>query len=361
MPSPGHSSPNRLRAIFLPGRSALFSAFAICLAAPAQALPLGTLPAQTLPPVVALDYLPLPVLAQPLIVSVDDPANHVVSPPSPFDGVARLTVGTAAGTFGCSGTLLSGGRHLLTAAHCLDGNGDGSADVSSFSATFNLASGPLTLGGASYALAPGWTGDFGDGADLGIVTLAATAPLAGYGIHSDTSSIGFVADIAGYGYRGFGATGYVSYTFGTLRAGENRMDLYWNLPGLPFAYDFDDGSAARDTIGNLAPGYDDLGQGLGEVLIAPGDSGGPSFLNGKIVGVHSFGASFDEPFDLDGLLNGTFGELGGDTRVAAYAGWVNSFLTPVPEPETYALFAAGLLLLAWRARRAGGEASRPLA
>jgi len=310
---------------------------------------LSQLPQLVPPPI---EGLRMPDLLQPLIVSVDSPANHVVTRPSAFDGVAKLNITTAVGGVGCSGTLLADNLHILTAAHCLDGNDDGLADVTSLTATFYLSGGPVVRSGAGYTLAPGWNGDFIHGADLGIITLASAAPVSGYGIYTDVNSIGFVATLAGYGRQGTGNTGYQSGTFGTLRTGSNRMDTVWgDITGTPFAFDFDDGTTARDTIGNLTSLPPDLGLGTAEALIAPGDSGGPSFLDGLIVGVHSFVGTFGAPYDLDSGLNGTFGELGGDTRVAAYSGWINGMLSPVPEPQLPVLFAAGLALLYWRTRR----------
>ncbi|MFQ5496150.1 MAG: hypothetical protein ACE5EX_12310, partial [Phycisphaerae bacterium] len=53
----------------------------------------------------------------PWIVSVDSPDNHLVAPPSPLDGVASLIVFTPGGIGLGSGSLLTTGRHILTAAH----------------------------------------------------------------------------------------------------------------------------------------------------------------------------------------------------------------------------------------------------
>jgi hypothetical protein len=51
-------------------------------------------------------------------------------------------------------------------------------------------------------------------------------------------------------------------------------------------YDFDNGNAANDGFGVLY-GIHDLGVGDGEVNSAPGDSGSPTFIDGKIVGINS--------------------------------------------------------------------------
>jgi secreted trypsin-like serine protease len=84
-------------------------------------------------------------------------------------------------------------------------------------------------------------------------------------------------------------------------------------------------------------GYRDL-----EIGIAPGDSGGPGFIDGKIAGVHSFGftyfcGGFTNAPDATCGLDSSFGEMSGDARVSSYAGWIddqvaNGVDTPIPEP-----------------------------
>lgn len=50
------------------------------------------------------------------------------------------------------------------------------------------------------------------------------------------------------------------------------------------------------------------------------------------------------------VVNGTFtGGVGSTSPVGSYSGTVN--VTAVPEPQSYAMFAAGILLLAWFSRR----------
>jgi hypothetical protein len=92
------------------------------------------------------------------------------------------------------------------------------------------------------------------------------------------------------------------------------------------------------------------------VLIAPGDSGGPSFLGAQLIGVHSFGGTFGAPFDINNLHDASFGELGGDVRIALHADWIDS-ITAVPEPRSYALTLLGLAAVVLCARRARAQRS----
>jgi hypothetical protein len=302
----------------------------------------------------AANLILLPADARALITTPLDPANYVVSPPSIFNGVARLIVNMPSGTYSCSGTLLGGGQYLVTAAHCLTDDGP-MPSVTALTATFNTAGGPQTFVGADYHVAPGWTGDFQDGSDIALVRLATPAAgIAGYDIWRGADPFGAVVDVAGLGRGGFGATGHdaAAYPSGTLRAGVNDLDpRVWDMTGLPYAWDFDNGSPDNDAL-CLVAGACGLGQGDGEVMIAPGDSGGPTFYLGHLLGVHSFGASFGSGSgDIDGLLNASFGELAGDTRTGAYLSWIDSIAyAEAPEPASLLLMCSGLAALLCRAR-----------
>ncbi len=144
--------------------------------------------------------------------------------------------------------------------------------------------------------------------------------------------------------------------------GQNQWDMtaqtFWSgaASSSIMMYDFDNGLAANDAF-DAYFGVAGLGLGDMEVLAGRGDSGGPTFIDGKIAGITSFGITFT---DLEGGLcvpgnpdlvcglNNTFGEFGGDTRVSAYAGWIAA---SVPEPSEYALMILGLAVLGVALRR----------
>ena len=84
---------------------------------------------------------------------------------------------------------------------------------------------------------------------------------------------------------------------------------------------------------------DDLGLGNDEVMSAPGDSGGPSFINGQVAGITSYGLRLSRrtgrpprTSDVDNQLNSSYGEFGIDTRVSFFSGWIDANLTAVPPP-----------------------------
>jgi hypothetical protein len=99
--------------------------------------------------------------------------------------------------------------------------------------------------------------------------------------------------------------------------------------------------------------------GTRQGFLAPGDSGGPSliFADGQYwsIGLHSYISCISlssgciSPPDFDGSLNpnSTWGEIAGDTRLNAHVDFIN---VSVPEPSTWLLTGASLLLLFRRTR-----------
>ncbi len=271
-----------------------------------------------------------------------------------YSGVAKLAFG---GT-GCSGALMSDGMHLLTAAHCVAPNGvfSFSSGTAQFAITpgANVYTGSLSsVAIASVLVHPGWTGNFITGGnDLAIVTLASAAPAgaARYDLYSGTGDVGAVALKSGWGLTGTGLTG----STGALewRVGQNRWDTTLDLIEINgsnkvLVYDYDDGTALHDLMFRF--GFTNLGLGSLEIMAAPGDSGGPSFIGGQIAGIASFRYSYGTGFgDINSVADSTFGEMGGDTRVASFNNWI---LSSVPEPASGWLYLAGLLTLGFVARR----------
>lgn len=86
--------------------------------------------------------------------------------------------------------------------------------------------------------------------------------------------------------------------------------------------DFDDGTSTFDTLGTLGIrthlGVSSIAE---ESTSAGGDSGGPLFIDGKIAGITSHGASL-----LPDFINRSFGELAMDTRVSFHAPWIDAII-----------------------------------
>lgn len=318
--------------------------------------------------------------AQAIVVS-GDPNDYIVSPGNGFDGVVSLSLQTDLGRFDCSGSLLPSGQHILTAAHCLTDN-FGLNITNGATAFFDLPTGKFGIKTANIFIHPDWDGfaDFDSfGGDLAILELASAAPEAAqrYDIYRNTDEIGQVSTKVGYGLSGQGNQGFnpSNFPFGVKRSGQNVYEFLGEnldpgvLPSAILLYDFDSGLPENDAFGFV--GIPDLGLGLPEVNSAPGDSGGPTFINGLIAGITSYGQCFFNPInfecfsppDVDNIGNFSFGEFSGDTRVSTYASYIDDVLagkvTPtskVPEPNTmFALFTFAALAVSSRFKRKAKE------
>lgn len=273
-----------------------------------------------------------------------------------LEGMAKLSISRSDGSFGCSGSLLAGGSAVLTAAHCVSGN-TGTATASSISMSWQ--GGAVTASAASYVVAPGWSGSLSAGNDLAVVLLSApVTAVQGYHL-ADGPAQGASIVLAGYGLSGNGTQGASAGSFGTLRHGFNQYDApqaFYNAVGFQPSriafFDFDNGQASANVFGS--GGFVEF-----ESMIAPGDSGGASFVfdgassSWRLAGVHSFGACIQ----LNCSVDSRFGTLAGDVLVTSQAAWIGQFISAVPEPQVWGLLLAGLGLVAWRAQ--GGQHDPP--
>ena len=296
----------------------------------------------------------------PAVVFAGPPDDYLTPFGMGLDGVTSLEVVKSAASVGCTGALLSTGRHVLTAAHCV-ADSSGSPDVFGLTALFETPDIIDQIDYAGVAVFPGYHGDPFDGNDLAIVTLSRPAPAASdrYSIYRGSDETGQVGEIVGYGATGQGRQDD-GLPAGQRRAGFNRIEedgSEFDFAGGDslLVYDFDNGRPQNDGFGLLF-GRHDLGEGLAEALPAHGDSGGPTFLNGAIAGLHSFSFRAGSS-DIDGILNQSFGEFTADVRVSRYAAWIDSAIA-IPEPSALALSMVGLLILAagkLRTRRTRGR------
>ncbi len=298
----------------------------------------------------------------------------------------------------CSASLMAGGTALLTAAHCVtDTSGAIIANTGFayfypgpndpfYDLDFGVDPGIVRVPIGTVHVAPGYTGNVIDHNDLAIIFLAGAAPgfATQYLLDALADPTGVVFNVAGLGDRGLsGATG-AAVSFGRLREGDNMFEYALGNPifgggwaallGEPLGQisdswvsDFDRvGFAANDTSclvtgGLLGTGatFCDTGLGPREVGVAPGDSGGPQFVGGKIVSVSSYGLSFGPAYgDFGGGLNSGWGEFSGYAPVFRNRAWIEGLVPGafgpggvVPEPATWAMLIAGFGLVGAAARR----------
>lgn len=320
----------------------------------------------------------LPLLTQEpgrTIVAVDEDALlRQISLPGEFSGVVSLEgslTGDAPTPF-CTGSLLTGGQYILTAAHCL--TDENTTTIVSgllnqpFAATFDLASGFTQVLISDLFVFPGWQGSVLNGGDIALLRLLEPAPAEAeqYDIYRNTDELGQSFLKVGYGDIGTGTTGDILPNGLFAFFGQNQfeateadfVDLLFNPPTTvsplsQLLYDFDSGFPIDNLFGSL-------GLGSLEVNTGFGDSGGPAFIGNRIAGLTSYGIGgfgLTFPSDIDTETNSTFGELSGDTRVSTYASFVDAVLAgriapsgqntaAIPEPSTLAgmaLFGAWLL------------------
>jgi hypothetical protein len=328
--------------------------------------------------------------------------NPIYLPDRPGkNGVAFLE--TNAGF--CSASLMRGGKALITAAHCVaNESGEiianagfayfypGPADPF-YDLDFGIVPGIERVSIGAVHVAPGYTGDVIDHNDVAIIFLDGAAPdfaieYALMGL-ADPTSVNF--NVAGFGNRGTsGAAGANPGSFGRLREGDNMFEYALGNPvfgnawavalGEPLSQisdswvsDFDRvGFAANDTsclVTQNEPSFAGLGlgttfcnTGLGptEVGVAGGDSGGPQFVDGRIVSVTSYGLTFFSAYgDVNNVLNSSWGEFSGYAPVFRNRAWIESLVPGafVPEPGTWAMLIAGFGMVGFAARRRRNRAA----
>lgn len=318
------------------------------------------------------------------IVTTDNAAlNNQQVQPGQFSGVVTLqTYDPSDQLFNpfCTGSLLLGGQHILTAAHCLTENDTSTVSPNLLNqplvATFNLLNGLTQVPIQDLFILPDWSGRLGEGNDLAILSLLDPAPATAtqYDIYRNNDELGQTFTKVGYGNFGIGSRGETEdnsfnkfgfYGQNQFEATEaDRWELL-NFPGTSAAmsqllYDFDSGYATENLIGSL-------GVGSSEMNTARGDSGGPAFIGDRIAGVTSYGVGdpgLRQPTDIDNETNSTFGELAGDTRVSTYAGFVDAVVAgnvapvernqaaSVPEPSAV---LGSIVLGAWWLKQRRGQ------
>jgi subtilisin-like proprotein convertase family protein len=269
---------------------------------------------------------------QPVILGPMAPNNYVLPDGAGYDGVVMVNLG---GVFNGTGTLLDTGIHIVTAAHVVADPIFGTAlPPALVSVTFNMPSGPVTIQASEVFVHPDYDASVIFGGDIAVITLAEAAPVNAerFSIYRETDEVGKVSDHYGFGMTGQGDLGML-FTDGQRRSGQNRYEATGELFGTSNAllfYDFDNGMAQFDAFGQVF-GIHDLGLGLREVNVAPGDSGGPSMIDGKIAGIHTAILTLGGPEDFTSGLDASFGEFAMDTRVSIYADWIDSVTSFGPE------------------------------
>lgn len=308
-----------------------------------------------------------------------------------FDGVnlsGVVEVSSVIGgiTYDCSGSLLDNGKSILTAGHCV--LSPAGVRATSVTVSFYGPGNVFTSDSVStFEVDPGFNGSNStSGEDLAVLTLSKPAPSFAqeYGLYTGSITVTPLV-IAGYGIGGTGTTGGCGntvdpstcsslYNFGKLRVGTNEYEATGAIlgyssnlligqfykPGTGICtYNPHDPNDPYTNGTTDALCVTDPYSAADEVGITPGDSGGPSFYDDEIVGVHDLGICLsasstspcEEPPSVGSADDAYFGEMFADTSVAANIGFIDE-ASGLPEPGTATLFICALIAAAgFRLRR----------
>lgn len=298
-----------------------------------------------------------------------------------FDGINLNGIGVIQTPEGngyyatCTAERISA-RALITAAHCVTDENTGALTSTSTNRTTAYFRGPT--GFQSFTASAAFVQSSFQGfynpntmAYQDVAVLLFDNPLPSYittygtynnGALGSETSLGQNVDMVGYGTFGNGA-GPTSFDFGR-RAGNNVVDFVDNDP-TSFSYgdlytsfeDANNGFNSTCGIYGADSPFCHASRGATEAGTAPGDSGGPLFINGLLAGVTSFGSYYCadaacHPYMSADTTRPTnaYGAINGFAPVSANAGFI-AYALATPEPTTVALMGVGVLGVAAAARR----------
>lgn len=246
-----------------------------------------------------------------------------------------------------SGILTQTGRHILTAAHVVDNWND----LTKVDITFLLDDGLVSEVYTPYRVSihPSWDGNVANGYDIAVVELTGFVDpvICRHPINIDDDELLQTFEKTSYSPRinpVTGATGESGWDTINNKYETDIETLWRTVQTAPvdslIAYDWDNGASVNDAFGNVGlASLVDVGV-ANEGFTSAGDSGSGGLVNGKIVGITSYGTFIDNSTDLVVGLNFSYGEVGVDTRVSFYSDWILSNLNvTTPYSQEDPLFA----------------------
>ena len=175
-------------------------------------------------------------------------------------------------------------------------------------------------------------------------------------IHAAANIIDRTTSQTNSGYSG----GALVNDFDSGTAAQNTLGTNYNSGAQPWLWDVSGSNTITsiDPTGVIAGTNSSADQYTNGVNIlegstAPGDSGGPTFIQDgaswKLAGVTSWGVnSWDVLTNGSNGFRGLYGDVNYVTRVSEVSAWITSV---IPEPSTYMLVGSGTLLLLFNGLR----------
>jgi secreted trypsin-like serine protease len=264
---------------------------------------------------------------------------------SAFNGVVKIELSD--GTYG-SGALMFGGNYILTAAHVVTNSAGQklSGNVNFYANSSSVVSSSISFTVADVSIVNGYvpvTSGLSPN-DVAVINITRKAPLGitGYELYRSSNEIGQSFTMVGFGQTGNGTNGANPSTGGIKRVGINTFEATGTDVGDPalfkdLVYDFDDGTPAGNELQNSYGVPSTTGETISNILIetdsAPGDSGGPGFIN-------SNGRLLIGGIVSGGTIGSAFTGLGFYSRVSAFANEIDALTGgPIASITSTSLFA----------------------
>lgn len=262
-----------------------------------------------------------------------------------FNGVVRIDLSD--NTSG-SGALMFDRNYILTAAHVVTNSAGQkiSGSVNFYANSSSAVSSTVSFTAADVSIVNGYipNGTSIVPNDVAVINITGKAPngIAGYELYRSSNEISQSFTMVGFGQTGNGTSGADPSTGGIKRIGINTFEATGTDVNLPaffrdLVFDFDNGTPAGNELLNTYSVPSTTGETSSNILIetdsAPGDSGGPGFINSNgrllIAGIVS-----------GGTIGSTFTGLGFYSRVSAFANEIDGLTGgPVPTITSTSLFA----------------------
>ena len=230
-----------------------------------------------------------------------------------LDSVLSITITSYTTVTSGSGVLFSAGDYVLTAAHLFNDYTSGqSIDIVSANGT--------SLNDAQVFIYHGWdktNSNFNH--DIAIIKLSSRAASQGLALWEEPNMIGVSFTLSGFGNDDSLHTG--TNVFDGDGSLFNISDGKSIINNTQVLYDYDNGLALQNTSTNLFNIDSTTTPTANETIAKSGDSGGALLVNNKIAAISSYIVS-NPLYDINGVTDSSFGEIGAATRVSAYIPWI---------------------------------------